>query len=256
MVLAQGGGFNVLGSLQSAFTTLMGYVPQIIGALVVLVVGYIIAKLLRMGITKLLKKFRMDERLKSGGSGSYVERVSPEGSPSRLVGTVVFAVLMVFVLSSAVGTLGIPALTGFMNVVLGYLPRVIAALLIFVAAAAIAGVVGGLARRTLGDTPVGRMAGMAGPTLVMAIGVFMILTQLRIAPTIVMITYTALIGALALGAALAFGLGGREAAGEMINSGYRRAQREMPTQRSGAESRAGQEQGSEAERGAGAHRPS
>lgn len=256
MVLAQGGGFNVIQSLQNAFSVLMGYIPQIIGALVVLVVGYIIAKLLRMGITKLLNKFRLDDRLKSGQGGQYVERLSPRGSPSRLVGTVVFAVLMVFVLSSAIGTLGIPALTGFMNVVLGYLPRVIAALLIFMAAVAIAGAVGGLVHRTMGDTPTGRMARTAGPTLVMAIGVFMILTQLRIAPVIVTITYVALVGAMALGSAIAFGLGGREAAADMINSGYRRAQQEMPTQRSGAESRAGasQERGSasapEEERGA------
>lgn len=58
----------------------------------------------------------------------------------------------------------------------------------------------------------------------MAIAVFMILTQLGIATVIVVITYTALIGAAALGAALAFGLGGRDAAAQLIDSGYRKAQ--------------------------------
>ncbi|MFC5142760.1 hypothetical protein ACFPK1_31345, partial [Actinomycetospora rhizophila] len=60
--------------------------------------------------------------------------------------------------------------------------------------------------------------------LVMAIAVFMILNQLGIAQTIVNATYIALIGAVALGAALAFGLGGRDAAADLINSGYRKAQ--------------------------------
>ncbi|MEV4649582.1 hypothetical protein [Saccharopolyspora sp. NPDC049357] len=234
MFLAQqpGGGFDVLQSLQSAFTQLVNYLPQIIGALLVLLIGYIIARLIKAGVTKLLTKFKLDDRLKSTGQGGqYVERLSPRGSPARLVGTVLFTVIMLFVISSAIGTLGIPALTGFMNTVLGYLPRVIAALLIFLVAAAVAGAVGGLAHRTMGDTPTGRVVRAAGPTLVMAIAVFMMLTQLQIAPTIVIITYAALVGALALGAALAFGLGGRETAAEMINSGYRKAQQAQDTVR-------------------------
>ncbi len=217
----------MLESLQNAFSQFMSYLPQLIGALLVLLIGYIIARVLRSVITKLLNRFRMDERLTSGEGGSYVERLSPQGSPARLVGIVVFAVIMLFVVSSAIGTLGIPALTGFMNVVLGYLPRVLAALGIFIVAAAVAGAVGGLAHRMMGDTPTGRVVRTVGPALVMAIGVFMILTQLRIAPVIVTATYIALIGALALGTALAFGLGGREAAADMINTGYRKAQQQQ-----------------------------
>lgn len=234
-ILAQG-GFNVLESLQSGFTQLIGYLPQLIGALVVLLVGYIIARVLRAVVTKLLKRMRLDDRLSSGQGGQYLTRVSPQGSPSRLVGTVVFAVIMLFVLSSAIGTLGIPALTGFMNTVLGYLPRVVAALLIFIAAAAVATAVGSLAQRTMGDTPAGRMVHAGAPALVMAIGVFMILTQLRIAPIIVTITYIALIGAIALGSAIAFGLGGRDAAADMINTGYRRTRQEA----TGEHARAGE----------------
>jgi hypothetical protein len=132
------------------------------------------------------------------------------------------------VISSAVATLNIPALTGFMNVVLGWLPNVIAALVIFVLAALIAGAVGGLAHRTMGDTPTGRVVRTAAPALVMAIAVFMVLTQLGIAPVIVTATYLALIGAFALASALAFGLGGRDAAADLVNSGYRKAQEQTP----------------------------
>ena len=141
----------------------------------------------------------------------------------------VFWVIMLFVISSAIGTLGIPALTGFMNQVLAYLPNVIAALLIFIVAAAIAGALGGLVHRTMGDTPTGRIVRAAAPALIMGIAVFMILTQLGIAPVIVTITYVALIGATALAAALAFGLGGRDAAAQLIDSGYRKAQDQAET---------------------------
>ncbi|MEJ2885128.1 mechanosensitive ion channel family protein [Actinomycetospora aeridis] len=230
-----GGGFNVLQSLQNAFTTLLNYVPNIIGALLVLIIGYIIARLIRAGITKLLRRVRLDDRLTHGRGGEYVARFSPDGSPSKLVGLVVQWVLLVFVIVSAVGTLNIPAVTGFVDLVLSYLPNVLAAVLIFLVAAAIAAAVGGLVHRTMGDTPTGRVARTAAPTLVMAIAVFMILNQLGIAETIVTATYIALIGAVALGSALAFGLGGRDAAADLINSGYRRAQQQSGQVRSDLE---------------------
>jgi hypothetical protein len=236
-LLAQGdagGGFNVLQSLQSAFTTFLNFLPQLLGALVVLVVGYIIARILDKVITKLLGKARLDQRLTHNPGGRFVEKASPGGSPAKLVGTVVFWVIMLFVISSAIGTLGIPALTAFMALVLGYLPNVLAALLIFIVAAAVAGAVAGLATRMMGETPTGRIIRTVGPAVVMAIAVFMILTQLGIAPIIVIATYIALIGAIALASALAFGLGGREAAADLVNSGYRKAQEQTDTVQSDA----------------------
>ncbi|WP_433786777.1 mechanosensitive ion channel family protein [Actinomycetospora sp. CA-101289] len=223
---ASSGGFDILQSLQNAFTTFLSYVPNVIGALLVLLIGYIIARLIRSGISRLLRKVRVDEKLTHGQGGEYVARFSPQGKPSQLVGLVVQYVLMVFVIVSAVGTLNIPAVSGFLTLALSYLPNVIAALLIFLVAAAVAGAVGGLVHRTMGDTPTGRVARSAAPTLVMAIAVFMILNQLGIAETIVNATFIALIGAVALGSALAFGLGGRDAAADLINSGYRRAQQQ------------------------------
>ena len=69
------------------------------------------------------------------------------------------------------------------------------------------------------------MSSLAGvPILVMTIATFMILNQLKIAPAIVTITYAALLGAIALGSALAFGLGGREVAARMLEGAYTNVQ--------------------------------
>ena len=225
-------GFNILQSLQSAFTTFVGYLPQVIGALLVLLIGFIIAKLLDKVVTKGLQKAKVDDKLKTGGGANYVEKLSPRGSPSKLVGLVVFWVIMLFVISSAIGTLGIPPLTVFMNQVLSYLPNVLAALLIFIVAAAVAGAVGGLVHRTMGDTPTGKIVRTLVPAMIMGIAVFMILTQLGISPVIVTITYVALVGAASLAAALAFGIGGRDAAAKLVNSGYEKAKEQNDTVKS------------------------
>jgi hypothetical protein len=211
---------QVAQSLQQALNGLLGFIPNLIGFLIILAVGFLIARAVKAIVTALLQKAKLDHALHSGQSGQYMEKISPEASPSALIGSVVFWLIFLFVLAAAIGALKIPSVTAFMNSVLGYLPNVIAAVIIFVIAGAIATAVGGAVAKLMGDTPTGKVVGTAVPVLIMGIAVFMILNQLRIAPAIVQITYVALLGSAALGAALAFGLGGREVAGQMLTQAY------------------------------------
>ena len=211
-------------SVQGGLDSLFAFIPNLIGFLVILVVGYFVARIVKTVVTKLLQKAKLDDHLHSGQTGEYVEKVSPGASPSRLIASVVFWFIFLFVLSAAIGALQIPAVTAFMNEVLAYLPNVIVAVLIFVIAGVVAAAVAGLVAKTMGDTPTGKVVASVVPALVMGIAIFMILNQLKIAPEIVQITYTALIGALALGLALAFGLGGREVAAEMLRGAYHKGQ--------------------------------
>ena len=145
-------------------------------------------------------------------------------SPSRLLGTLTFWAIFLGALSIAVDVLGIAALEDLVHAVWAYIPNILAAILIFVVAGLIATAIVELVDRTMGDTPTGGIVKAVAPVLVMAIAVFMILDQLEIAPTIVTITYAALVGAVALGIALAFGLGGRDVAGRILESAYVKGQ--------------------------------
>ena len=215
---------HVAQSLQKALDGLLGFIPNLLGFFLILIVGFLIARVVKGVVTKLLQKAKLDHALHSGQTGQYVERLAPDASPSALIGAVVFWLIFLFVLSAAIGALKIPAVTAFMNTVLGYLPNVIAAVIIFVVAGAIAAAVGTAAAKLMGDTPTGKVVGTAVPALVMGIAVFMILNQLKIAPAIVEITYIALLGSVALGAALAFGIGGREVAGQLLSQAYDKGQ--------------------------------
>jgi small-conductance mechanosensitive channel len=215
---------QISDSIQRAFDSFFAFLPNLLAFLVILVVGYFIAKLVSKIVQKVAEKAGLDKALHESDAKRYVDRVIPDASPSAGIGRVSFWIIFVFVLSAAIGALKIPAVTTFMNQALAYLPNVIAAIVIFVVAAAIAGAVAGLVARTMGDTPTGKVVAAVVPALVMGIALFMILNQLKIAPEIVQITYTALIGALALGLAVAFGLGGREVAAEMLRNAYRKGQ--------------------------------
>jgi hypothetical protein len=211
-------------SISSTVQKVLDFLPNILGFLVILVIGYVIAKLVQTIVAKALNAVHLDRRLHESEAGEYVEKVSPGASPANLIGAAVFWLIFLFALSAAIGALKIPAVTALMNRVLGYLPNVIAAVIIFVIAAAVAGAIGGAVHKTMGDTPTGKIVRAAVPALVMGIAVFMVLNQLKIAPAIVQITYIAPLGSVAVSAALAFGLGGRDVAARLLSQAYEKGQ--------------------------------
>ena len=207
-------------SVQQGLDNFFAFLPRLLGFLLILLIGYIVAKVVKGLLTKLLERVGLDRALHTGSTGEYVNKVAPDVKPSRTIGAIAFWFVFLGAISIAVSQLGIAALTDFVAAIAAYLPNVVAAILIFVIAGAIAAAVGGLVARTMGDTPTGKVVGSVVPVLVMAIATFMILNQLRIAPEIVTITYGALIGGVFLAMALAFGLGGREVAAQMLGDAY------------------------------------
>ena len=216
---------NVGDSVQQALNSFFAFLPKLIGFLLILAIGFIVAKVVKTVVTKALQKVGVDRALHQGSIGQQVDKVAPGVKPSSTIGTIAFWFLFLGAVAIAVSQLGIPALDNFIAAIGAYLPNIVVALLIFVVAAAISAAVGGLAAKVMGDTPTGKVVGSVVPVLVMAIATFMILNQLQIAPEIVTITYGALIGAAALALALAFGLGGRDVAGRMLSDAYSSGQR-------------------------------
>jgi hypothetical protein len=211
---------QIAESIQRGLNSLIGFIPNLIGFLVILLIGYVIARLVRVLVAKLLEKVGLDKALSGSPAGAYVERASPGASPARLVGLVVFWFIFIYAIAAAVAALKIPALTNFMSNVQNYLPNVVAAVLLLVVGIALAGAASAFVHRLMGDTSTGRLIRTVAPSLILAIVVFMVLTQLKIAPAIVVTTYIALIGMLAVAGALAFGLGGREIAADLLREAY------------------------------------
>jgi hypothetical protein len=209
---------DISSSLQRGVNEVFAFIPEFIAAIVILIIGYIVAKVLGNIVYRVLARAGLDRTLQAGQGGDWVRRVT--SSPSRLVGKLAFWAVFLGAISLAVSVLGINALTDFVAAVYGYLPHVIAAVLIFLVAGAVSAAVATLVGKTMGDTPTGKFVATAAPILIMAIATFMILTELGIAEQIVMITYAGLIGSIALGMALAFGLGGRDVAARMLEGAY------------------------------------
>ncbi len=209
---------DISDSIDRMFEVIFLWLPKLLSALIILIIGYWVARAIKSVVTKALRAAKFDNLLEVSPIGDFLRRLT--SSPARVVGTMVFWLVYFGVVSLAVSVLGIPALTAFIASIYAYLPNVVAAVLIFLVAASVSTALAGLVAKTMGDTPTGKLIGAIVPTLTMVIAVFMILTQLRIAPEIVQITYAGLVATMVLAVGLSVGLGGREVAAEIVSETY------------------------------------
>ena len=219
---------SVSDSFQRTLNEVFTFLPKLVGALLILVLGYVVARLVAGLVRKGLRAAGADRALATGRAGEYKQQFAPSLHPSGVISKIAFWFVFGLAILLAVSALGIQALSDAVAGVVAYLPNVVAAILILLLAIAIAGAVGGLAQRLMGGTMLGKLVQTAVPVLVIAIALFMALVQLKIATQIVVATYVLVLGAIALGFALAFGLGGRDVAREMLMGAYRSGQEKLP----------------------------
>jgi uncharacterized membrane protein YfbV (UPF0208 family) len=206
--------FNVQQSFENILTRIIEFLPNLIGAIVILIIGYMIAKLLEKVIRKALNRARFDRAMHNSSAGNTISRIIE--SPSRLGGRIAFWLVFIGAISLAVSALNLPVLNDLLSSVYSYVPNVIAAVAIFLVASAISAGAAAFVLRVMGRTAIAKLIATAIPAIAMSLAVFMILSQLGIAKDIVNILFTAIVGAIALGLALAFGLGGRDVARELL----------------------------------------
>ena len=215
-------GYHFTQSLQSGLDKLLGLIPAIIGFLLLILIGWIFAKVTRKIVRTLLRKIRFDRAITLSSAGKYIERVVEH--PTDFIAKLAYWTVFIGFILFAVSGLGVPALTLIVNGIYRYIPNVIAAILIFLVASAITAGAEAFVAKVLGSGALAKVVGAIVPAIIMPIAIFMILDQLHIARNIVDITYAALVGAMALGLALAFGLGGRDVAASILEQAYDSAQ--------------------------------
>lgn len=213
MAHAQAGGIHFSQSIQSAFTTLFDYLPQLIGALVVLVVGYLIARLIEKVVARLLVKARVNDGLARAGVQDMLSRSGTGLTPATLIAKVVFWFIFVIVLTMFASALGVPEITSFLNQATAYIPNIFAALAILFIAMVFSRFLASLVRGMTNSD------GLAKATQIgiMVYAVFLALVQLHIAQSLTGPTFLIVLAGVALAGGLAFGLGGRAEAERFIS---------------------------------------
>jgi hypothetical protein len=222
-------GFDIGQAFQNGVTKLFEFLPQLLGAVILLIIGYFVAKLLQSLTRTLLHKVGFDAALGQSSLSAYITRVID--TPSQFIGSAVYWLVMLFFVSMAASALQLSLLDTIVNGIYAYIPRVISAILIFLVASAVSGGAAAFIQRVMGKTATSRMIATIVPIVTLSIASFMILNQLNIARDIVNILFTAIVGSIALGMALAFGLGGRDVARDLLQQAYESGKQNASTVR-------------------------
>ena len=229
-------------ALMSSLTTAMGMlfsaVPKILGFVVILLVGWLIASLVEKGVAALLRTIRFNDLAERSGLAEFVRKMGADPDSSGMIGAGAQWFIRLIALVVAFDALGLPAVSDVLRQLLLWLPNVVVALVVLV--------VGGLAARALRNLVRGAAAegGLGNPrflaqvahTLVWAFAIVVAVNQIGIATDLVNTLFMAVVGAVALALALAFGLGGRDTASRIVHRWYSQAQ----ASRSNTEVAAGQ----------------
>jgi small-conductance mechanosensitive channel len=171
--------------------------------------------------------------MERGGIKQFFDRAQTRQTPTSIIGKLVFWFGFIIAITMAADALGIPQVSAVLGQLIAYIPSIIAAILILILAALLANFVSGAVR---GATGSGLLASVARYAIIVY-AVFAAITELGIAVTLTAPTFLILLGAVALAAALAFGLGGRDLARDILQRAYNRSDEVTPRSSTGGDDR-------------------
>jgi hypothetical protein len=209
-------------SMTTLFNEIMAFLPELLAALLIIILGFIIGGLLGKAVRGLFKSMKLDHALDKAGVDDLTNRAGFAFKPAMFAGNLVKWFIILAFTIVALNVLGLESVTDFMSEILTYLPKVLAAALMLFVGLIIAqgtrGIVEGAVRSA--KTISSDKAPMLGNIAYYAVIVFAVLAalnQMEIAPELIQILFTGIVVALSLAFGLAFGLGGRTTASRYLD---------------------------------------
>ena len=204
--------------IRQMLTRILAYLPIMLGALIILIVGWIVAKVIRRAVDWLLKTVRFDAMADKTGISEVLRKGDLKITAREIVSGLVYWLIIIMVLVMTVDALGLPKAADVLASLFAYIPKVIAALLVLVVAMFLASVVSGIVRTACGNANLPRPEIIAGISrlAIIIFAVTIAMEELGIAPLLVGTAFNIILGGVVIALALAFGLGGKDAAARYL----------------------------------------
>jgi Conserved TM helix len=194
------------GGIENAWSNVITFVPKLLAALLILLVGYFVAKVVAGILNKVLERVGFDRVVERGGVRQVLARSKYDASD--ILAKLAFWTIMLLVLQLAFGVFGANPVSDLLRGLIAYLPNVFVAILILVIAAAIARAVTDLLSNLLGTVQGGQLLAKGAGVAILVFAIFAALDQLNIAPRIVTGLWYALLAAVVGSVIVAVGGGG------------------------------------------------
>ena len=208
-------------SLTNALNSFLNAIPQVIGALLIIVIGWVISNVLARVVREILERGGADRLFAQHGGAVYGTR-SSAFQPSVVASEVVKWIVRFIFLVAAANALGMPQVSLLLNQVLLWIPNLLVAAVILLVAPLLARFVRGAIEVGAGQMGFSnaRLLGKIAEIAIVAFAVLIAINQLGIAADLINILFIGIVAALSLAFGLAFGLGGREIAARITQDWY------------------------------------
>ena len=233
--MIQDWGTAIFNAFANAVNLILTFIPRLIGFLIILIVGLIIAALVAKAVTMLLRKVGFDRMADRIGLTRFEQRMGVKMDAAGILGKIVYWFIVLIFLVPAADALGVPAVSNVLNSLVAYIPNVFVAILVLFLGALAATVVADLVRGVVASANIGNPNVFAGIARWAIIGfaALIALEQLKVAPDLINELFGAVVAAVAIAFGLAFGLGGQDAARRWLARGestFRTAADQIDTQ--------------------------
>lgn len=208
----------VVDPVKAMSVKIWSYIPAIAGAIVILVVGWLVAKAIEAIIARILKAVKLDAASEKAGIAGVLAQGEIRLTLSELIGAVVYWLIMLIVLATTLDALNLKIASELLTRVVGYVPNILGAIFILILGAFVANFVGAVVRTAGNNAGIKntKLLSQLAQTILMVFAVIIAIEQLQIATTLLVLSVNIILVSIGLGAAIAFGLGCKDIAGKFM----------------------------------------
>jgi len=237
MVPVRDWGDALLTSVTQALVLFLAAIPKIIGFVIILVIGWIVAALLAKGVSAALRATHFNDMSQRSGFAGFVRRTGVHTDPTEFVADIAKWFIRLITLVVGFDALGLPAVSDILRQLLLWLPNLAVAIVVLVIGGLAANALAALVRGATAEADIGHPELLANiaRVAVWAFAIVVAVNQIGIARELVNTLFMASVGAIALALGLAFGIGGRDTAAEIVREWYARSRRAASDMRDVAE---------------------
>lgn len=209
------------------FSQFFNFLPSLFGALLIFVVGLILAKWAKAIVVKLLSAVKLDKLLRKIGLEPFLSQADIKLKAEIVVGEIVRWLIIIVFFIAGVNVLGLTTVGSVLASVLSYVPNIVSAILILTIGVLLAGLVEGLIKGTVNqiDPKTSRLLSKVASYLVVIVATLAAINELGIAQSLINILFIGIITTLALGIGLAIGLGAKDIVSKMLMDWYVKGQK-------------------------------
>ncbi len=206
-------------SSQQFLNEIASALPKIIGAILILIIGWIIAKLLKRLFVRLLNLVKFNYLTEKSGIDKFLREGGAKVNAIDVIGTLIYWFIMLIVIMATLNSLNLTAASALFNEIMLYIPNIVVAIAILIIGIYLARMVSQIIKTSLKgmQDKTSALISQIAFIAIIVLTVFVTIGQLNIAKEIMTSAFIIIFGAICLALALAFGLGGREKAAEILS---------------------------------------